>query len=129
MVRSFCWNGRKPYGTGTSRERHDYARRPSSNTAIARFALDAEPGARDQPEDGGETAEAGDGRRFEDRAEGPSLHDLDRSRGGSGRRIPAPHTPAARRLPLCVAAVDPASDTDSAAPLPAAVRHIPSAGH
>lgn len=44
MVRSFRWNGRKHYGTGTSRERHDHARRPSSNTAIASFARDAEPG-------------------------------------------------------------------------------------
>ena len=43
MVRSFRWNGRKPYGTGTSRERHDHARRPSSDTAIASFARDAEP--------------------------------------------------------------------------------------
>jgi len=43
-------------GQGTSRERHDHARRPSSNTAIASFALDAEPGAWDQPEDGGEVA-------------------------------------------------------------------------
>ena len=85
--------------------------------------------ARDQPEDGGEMAEAGDGRGFEDRAEGPSLHDLDPSRGGSGRRIPASHITAARRLPLCVAAVDAASDTLSAAPLPAASWHIPSAGH
>jgi hypothetical protein len=32
-------------------------------------------------------------------------------------------------LSLCVAAVDPASDTVSAAPLPAAARHIPSAGY
>ena len=39
MVRSFRLNGRKPYGTGTSRERHDHARRQSSNTAIAGFAL------------------------------------------------------------------------------------------
>jgi hypothetical protein len=54
MVRSFPWNGRKRYGTGTSRERHDHARRQSSNTAIASFALDAEPGARDQRKDGGE---------------------------------------------------------------------------
>ena len=49
MVRSFRWNGREPYGTGTSWVRHDYARRPSSNTAIASFARDAEPGAWDQP--------------------------------------------------------------------------------
>ncbi|BCA63480.1 hypothetical protein HMP09_2714 [Sphingomonas sp. HMP9] len=107
----------------------DHARRRSSNTAIASFALDAEPGAWDQPEDGGEMVEAGDERGFEDRAEGPSLHDLDPSRGGSGRRIPASHITAARRLPLCVAAVDPASDTVSAAPLPAASWHIPSSGH
>lgn len=49
MVRSLRQNGRKPYGTGTSRERHDHARRQSSNTAIASFALGAEPGAWDHP--------------------------------------------------------------------------------
>lgn len=52
MVRSFRWNGRKPYGTGSSRERHDHARRASSNTAIASFARDVEPRAGDQPQDG-----------------------------------------------------------------------------
>ena len=54
MVCSFRWNGRKHYRTGSSRERHDHVRRPSSNTAIAGFARDAEPGVGDQPEDGGE---------------------------------------------------------------------------
>ena len=98
MVRSFLWNGRKPYGTGTSRERHDHARRQSSNTAIAGFVLDAEPGAWDQRQDGGEMAEAGDGQVLEDRAECPSLHDLDPYGGGSGRRIPASHITAARPL-------------------------------
>ena len=34
------------YGTGSSRERHDHARRQSSNTAIASFARAAEQGAR-----------------------------------------------------------------------------------
>jgi hypothetical protein len=29
--------------TGSSRERHDHARRPRSNTAIVSFARDAEP--------------------------------------------------------------------------------------
>ena len=42
MVRSFRWNGRKPHGTSSSWVRHDHARRPSSNTAIASFARDAE---------------------------------------------------------------------------------------
>jgi len=49
--------------------------------------------------------------------------------GGSGRRVQASHITASRRLPVRVAAVDPASDTVSAAPLPATARHIPSAGH
>ena len=96
---------------------------------IAIFALGAEPGAWDQPEDGGEVAQAGDGRGSKDRAEGPSLHDFDRSRGGSGRRVPASHVATAGRLPLRIAAVDPASDTVSAAPLPATPWHLPSAGH
>ena len=49
MVRSFRWNGRKPYGTSTSWERHDHARRQSSNTAIVRFARGVKPGAGDHP--------------------------------------------------------------------------------
>lgn len=36
MVRSFLGNGRIPYGTSSSRKRHDHARHPSSNTTIAR---------------------------------------------------------------------------------------------
>jgi hypothetical protein len=70
MVRSFRRNGRKPYGTSSSRERHDHARRPSSNTAIASFARDAEPGAGDQLKDGTQVAGAGDGRGLEYRAQG-----------------------------------------------------------
>jgi len=129
MVRSFRQNERKPCGTGKSRDRHDHARRQSSNIAIASFAHGAEPGAWDQPKDGGEVAQAGDGRGSKDRAKGPSLHDFDRSRGGSGRRIPVSHVATAGRLPLRIAAVDPASDTVSAAPLPATPWHLPSAGH
>ncbi len=34
-----------PYGTSSSRKRHDHARHPSSNTVIARYARDAEPRA------------------------------------------------------------------------------------
>lgn len=34
---------KEAYGTGSSRQRHDHARHPSSKSAIARFARDAEP--------------------------------------------------------------------------------------
>jgi hypothetical protein len=44
MQQSLRRNGRKHYGTSSSRERHDHARRQSSNTAIASFARAAEPG-------------------------------------------------------------------------------------
>jgi transposase InsO family protein len=84
----------KPFGTSSSWERHDHARRPSSSTAIASFTRDAEPGTGDQPQDGGEVAKAGNGRRSEDWAEGPSLYDPDRSRGGDvvafRRHLPLP---------------------------------------
>ena len=33
MVGFFLWNGRRRYGTSSSRQRHDHARHPSSNTA------------------------------------------------------------------------------------------------
>ena len=45
MMRSFRRNGRKHYPASTSRERHDPARHPSSDTAIASFARNGEPGA------------------------------------------------------------------------------------
>ena len=44
MVRSIQWNGRKHYGTSSSRQRHDHACRQSSNTAIASFDRGVEPG-------------------------------------------------------------------------------------
>jgi hypothetical protein len=56
MVRSIHWNGRKHYGTSSSRQRHDYARHPSSNTGIASFDRGAEPRTRHQSEDRREVA-------------------------------------------------------------------------
>ena len=89
MVGSFLRNGRKHYGTSSSRERHDHARRQSSNTAIASFAHAAEPGTRHQPEDGGEVAQARDGRGYEDRADGTAatvLTEADEAMIGAFRR-------------------------------------------
>ncbi|WP_347313130.1 hypothetical protein [Defluviimonas sp. SAOS-178_SWC] len=43
MVRSFRRKGRKHDGTGSSRLRHDHARCPSGNTAIASFDRAADP--------------------------------------------------------------------------------------
>ena len=37
MVRSFLWNGRKHYGTSTSRLRHDHARHPWTNGQVERM--------------------------------------------------------------------------------------------
>lgn len=80
--------------------RHDHARRQSSNTAIASFARAVEPGTRHQPEDGGEVAQAGDGRGHEDRAFGIEV----------------------------AAVIDPASDAVSASPMPTASWHLAPAG-
>ncbi|MFT6912425.1 MAG: hypothetical protein ACJAQW_001022, partial [Paracoccaceae bacterium] len=44
MVQSVLWNGRKHYGTSTSRLRHDHARNQSNTTAIASYNRGAEPG-------------------------------------------------------------------------------------
>lgn len=87
-------------GQVPSRERHDHVRRQSSNTAIASFARAAEPGARDQSEDGGEVAQAGDGRGYEDRANGTAVHRAGRSRGSDDRGISSPH--AFGRLPYAL---------------------------
>ncbi len=68
MVRSFRRNGRKHYGTSSSRQRHDHARSPSSNTAIASFARGAEQGTRHQPQDGAKWRKR---ETVEDRKTGP----------------------------------------------------------
>ena len=91
MVRSIRWNGRKPYGTGTPRQRHDHAGHPSSNTAIASFDRGAEPEAWHQSEDRREVAKARDGGRSQDGAEGSSLHRSQQCRGGKGCRFPKAH--------------------------------------
>ena|SRR6056297_3581748 len=48
------------YGTNSSRERQDHARRPSSHTAIESFERGAEPGTGHQRQDGRQVAEAQD---------------------------------------------------------------------
>jgi len=128
MVRSFRRNGRKPYGTSSSRERHDHARRQSCDTAIASFARAAEPGAWHQPQNRLEVAQARDRRGSQDRTEGTSLHGPDRGGGGGGRRVSASHAAAAGRLPLCPSTLDPASDALGAASMPAAAWHLPVTG-
>ena len=62
---------------------------------IASFARDAEPGTGDQPQDGGEVAQAGDGRGPEDGTEGTTLDGPDRGRGSDDRRVPPPYAVAA----------------------------------
>jgi hypothetical protein len=115
MVRSFRWNGRKPHGTSSSRERHDHARRPSSNTAIASFARDAEPGAWDQPENGREWRKRA---TVEDLKTGPKApHSTTVSEAEEAMVV------AFRRhtlLPLddCLYALQPSIPPGSAAPLP-----------
>ena len=61
----------------------------------ASFARAVEPGTRHQPEDGGEVAQAGDGRGHEDRAFGTEVHGPVRGRGSDGRSIPKAHAAAA----------------------------------
>ena len=56
--------------------------------------------------------------------EAPEVHGAVDRGGGDRRRLPPAHAPAARRLPLCLAADDPASDPLVAASLPAASRHL-----
>ncbi|PYF06288.1 hypothetical protein C8J30_1302 [Rhodobacter viridis] len=123
MVRSFRKNGRKHFGTSSSWQRHDRASAappvqarwrghavraaimracPPSVQGLARmiasFARAAEPGARHQSEDGGEVAQARDGRGHEDRADGTAVHRADRGRRGDGCHIPAAHIAATGRL-------------------------------
>ena len=52
----------------SSWQRHDHARCPSRNTAIASFAHTTEQATGHQPQDGGEVVKAHDDRGFEDRA-------------------------------------------------------------
>ena len=79
MVRSILWNGRTRYGTNSSRQRHDHARRQSSNTSRSQVedlpaigsraglrARAAEPGDGGQSQDRCEMAQALDGRGYKD---------------------------------------------------------------
>jgi hypothetical protein len=121
-------NGWKHYGTSSSQERHDHSRRRSSNTAIASFALVAEPGDGHQSQDRGEAAQARDGQGHEDRADGAPIHRADRDREGDERRVPKAHAVAAGRLSLCSSTFDPAPDPLSPAPLPSTPWHLEPAG-
>ena len=69
MLPSIPWNGRKHYGTDTSRQRHDHARYPSGNTAIASYERGAEPAAGHQRQDGRQVRKR---ETLEDRKTGPS---------------------------------------------------------
>ena len=60
-------------GTDTSRQRQDYARRPSCDTAIEGFDQRARRALRPQPEDGDEVEEARLRPRCPDGAEGTAL--------------------------------------------------------
>ncbi len=82
-----------PYGTSSSRKRHDHARRPSGNTAIASFARATEQGVGYQPQDRCEVAQACDGRGYEDGAVRAAVHRPHRSRRGDGcgDLAPAPY--------------------------------------
>ena len=87
---------------------------------IAGFALGAEPGIRDQSENGGDMAEASGCRGSEDRSPGNGFNGPVRNRRSDGCDFPATHFPAAGRMHLCVAAHYLTSDTLSAVSLSSA---------
>ena len=93
---------------------------PAIGSRAGLRARGAEQGVRDQPQDGREVAQAGDGRGPEDWAEGTALIRADRGRRGDGGGVPAAHALASGRLPLCPAADHPAPDALVAAPLSSA---------
>jgi transposase InsO family protein len=62
---------RTPYGTNSSRQRHDHSRRPSGNTAIAGFGPGPERALRDQRENRPKVEEAPGRPRHADGAKGP----------------------------------------------------------
>src|SRR5438309_9872023 len=68
-------------------------------------------------------------RRFADRSETAELNRAVDRGGGDCRRVPSAHLTAARRLPVCAASDDPASDPIIVASLSEAPRHLaPAAG-
>jgi len=82
---------------------------------------------RRQPHHGAEMAQARHHGRRADGAQGSSL-DCAHSRGGSDyRRLPPPHAPAARRLPLRAPALHPAPNSLGPASVPAKARDQPPA--
>jgi len=73
MVHYSPWNGRKQYGTDTPWQRHDHARGPSGNTAIASFGRGTESNLWDQSQNGAQMAQAGYGRGLQDGPEGTAF--------------------------------------------------------
>src|SRR5437868_15411475 len=63
-------------------------------------------------------------RRSADRPETAELNRAVDRGGGDCRRVPSAHLTAARRLPVCAAGDDPASDPIIVASLPEAARHL-----
>ena len=95
MVWYFHESGRKPYGTDTSRQRHDHARRANSIIAIAGFALSAERRVGNQPENSCEMAEASDCQGSENWLQRAALNESERNRRSHGSRFSAAYVAAA----------------------------------
>ena len=100
MLQCFRRDGRKHYGTGSSRARHDHVLHEGSTTVIASFARAVEPGTWAQPQDDNQRAQARYGREFKDRANRAAFDGSDRAGKSGGLRLPEAHTAAAGRLPL-----------------------------
>ena len=79
------------YRTSSSKERRDHARGQSCNTAIACVARAVDQRVGHQPEDRCEVAQARDGRRCENRADGAAVDGADQGLRSDGSRGPAPH--------------------------------------
>lgn len=116
--------GRKRYGQGTPRERHNDPGSLSSDAGESSEPQGAGQALQDQPEDRRQVKEAGRHRRFTHRSQGREI-DHAVGRGGIGDQgiLPA-HAASAGRLPLCPAGKHSAPDAFITAPLPPTPRHL-----
>src|SRR5437763_15309271 len=127
MVHYFLRHGGMHCGPSSSWQRHDDRGNPSSNTAYSREPEDRGQAPRHQSTDRSQMAQAQLRRRSADRSETAELNRAVDRGGGDCRRVPSAHLTAARRLPVCAASDDPASDPIIVASLSEAARHLPPA--
>src|SRR5262249_39865150 len=124
MVHYFLRHGGMPFGPSSSWQSHHDRGNPSSDTAKSREPEDPGHSPPHHSKDRLQTEKEPLRRRSADRYETAELNRAVDRGGGDCRGIPSAHAVAARRLPLCAAADDPAPDPIITASLSETAWHL-----